>query len=57
MTAIRGRLAEITGCQSPRLGVDEIQDVAAFLGTLIDGYDTAADSADPARSIKRTTTD
>ena len=37
--------------QAPRLGATEIADVAAFLGTLTDGYDPVTDTADPARSI------
>ena len=37
--------------QQPRLSSAEIDDVAAFLATLTDGYDPATDSADPARSI------
>lgn len=37
--------------QLPRLSAQEVSDVAAFLGTLTDGYDPATDSADPARSV------
>jgi cytochrome c peroxidase len=37
--------------QAPRLDDSEIDDVAAFLATLTDGYDPATDTADPARSV------
>ena len=37
--------------QLPRLSAAEIDDVAAFLGTLTDGYDPLTGSADPARSL------
>jgi cytochrome c peroxidase len=37
--------------QQPRLSADEIDAVAAFLGTLTDGYDPATNSADPARDV------
>jgi len=37
--------------QAPRLDDAEIDDVAAFLTTLTDGYDPATDTADPARNI------
>lgn len=40
--------------QQPRLSATEIDDVAAFLATLTDGYDPASGSADPARSIPAT---
>jgi len=37
--------------QSPRLSDAEIDDVAAFLNTLTDGYDPLTDTADPARNL------
>ena len=39
--------------QAPRLDDSEIDDVAAFLATLTDGYDPATDTADPARSVSK----
>jgi cytochrome c peroxidase len=39
--------------QAPRLTEDEIVDVAAFLGTLTDGYDPTTDTADPARNVSQ----
>lgn len=37
--------------QAPRLNDTEIEDLAAFLGTLTDGYDPLTDTADPARDV------
>ena len=37
--------------QAPRLNDAEIEDLAAFLRTLTDGYDPLTDTADPARDV------
>lgn len=42
--------------QAPRLNEAEIQDLAAFLRTLTDGYDPLTDTADPARDVPPTST-
>jgi len=39
--------------QAPRLNETEIEDVAAFLGTLTDGYDPTTGTADPARNVSQ----
>jgi len=39
--------------QAPRLNEAEIEDVAAFLGTLTDGYDLTTGTADPARNVSQ----
>ena len=37
--------------EAPRLSDAEIDDLAAFLDTLTDGYDPVSGTADPARSV------
>ncbi len=41
--------------QGPRLDDAEIEDLAAFLGTLTDGYDPITNTADPARDVPAST--